>query len=48
MPNQNHLPLAPLLRRSAEENTLSGQYFDGFWSDVGTPERLQAISNKHN
>ncbi len=48
MPNQNHFPLAPLLRRSAEEQTLSGQYFDGFWNDVGTPERLMEISNWHN
>ena len=23
-------------------------YFDGYWNDVGTPERLQEINNQHN
>jgi N-acetyl-alpha-D-muramate 1-phosphate uridylyltransferase len=41
------LPLAPLLRQSAQENRLSGQYFKGFWSDIGTPERLAEV-NKSN
>lgn len=41
------LPLAPLLRQSAQENRLSGQYFTGFWSDIGTPERLAEV-NKTN
>ena len=31
MPNQHYSPLAPLLHRSAKDETLSGQYFDGFW-----------------
>jgi len=44
MPNQNHFPLAPLLHLSAKDKTLTGQYFNGFWNDVGTPERLQEIS----
>jgi len=48
MPRQNHFPLAPLLIQSAKDNTLGGQYFDGYWNDVGTPERLQEISNQHN
>ena len=38
------LPLAPLLRQSAQENRLSGQYFTGFWSDIGTPERLNEVN----
>ncbi len=37
-------PLAPLLRRSAKINRLSGQYFSGFWNDIGTPERLKLIN----
>lgn len=41
------LPLAPLLRQSAQENRLSGQYFKGFWCDIGTPERLAEV-NKSN
>ncbi|MFT5395699.1 MAG: MurNAc alpha-1-phosphate uridylyltransferase [Gammaproteobacteria bacterium] len=38
------LPLAPLLRQSAQENRLTGQYFKGFWSDIGTPERLEEVN----
>ena len=48
MPRKNHYPLAPLLKQSAKDNTLGGQYFDGYWNDVGTPERLQEINNQHN
>ena len=47
MPRKNHYPLAPLLKQSAKDNTLGGQYFDGYWKDIGTPERLQEINN-HN
>ncbi len=36
-------PLAPLLRRAAGEGRLSGLLHDGFWTDVGTPERLYAL-----
>lgn len=38
------LPLAPLLRQSAQENRLSGQSFTGFWRDIGTPERLNEVN----
>lgn len=38
------LPLAPLLRQSAQENRLSGQYFTGFWRDIGSPERLNEVN----
>ena len=48
MPNKNHFPLAPLLHQSAKDKTLSGQYFDGYWNDVGTPERLEKINNYLN
>ena len=48
MPRKNHYPLAPLLKQSAKDNNLGGQYFDGYWNDVGTPERLQEINNQHN
>ena len=34
MPRKNHYPLAPLLKQSAKDNTLGGQYFDGYWNDV--------------
>jgi len=36
-------PLAPLLRKAAGAGRLSGLLHDGFWTDVGTPERLYAL-----
>ncbi|MDP7041712.1 MAG: nucleotidyltransferase family protein, partial [Gammaproteobacteria bacterium] len=36
-------PLAPLLRKAADDNRLTGELFEGLWSDVGTPERLKEI-----
>lgn len=36
-------PLAPLLRGAAGEGRISGKLHDGFWTDVGTPERLYAL-----
>lgn len=38
-------PLAPLLRQAAACDQLSGERFDGLWSDVGTPERLAALES---
>ena len=37
-------PLKPLLDQAIAEGRLSGQYYGGVWSDVGTPERLAAIN----
>lgn len=36
-------PLAPLLRKAADENRVSGEHYQGMWLDIGTPERLQQI-----
>ena len=36
-------PLAPLLRQHMATDRISGEYFDGFWLDVGTPERYQLL-----
>ena len=36
-------PLAPLLRRAAEQGLVSGERHTGCWVDVGTPERLQQV-----
>jgi MurNAc alpha-1-phosphate uridylyltransferase len=33
-------PLAPVLRRVADQNALSAELYPGRWLDVGTPERL--------
>jgi len=37
------MPLRPLLNAAIEAETLGGEYFEGHWADVGTPERLQAL-----
>ena len=36
----NSSTLAPLLRDAIQRQQITGEYFDGFWSDIGTPERL--------
>jgi MurNAc alpha-1-phosphate uridylyltransferase len=36
-------PLAPLLREATESGRVGGQRFEGRWTDVGTPERLQQL-----
>lgn len=36
--------LAPLWRAAAERGRVSGELYDGLWSDVGTSERLAALS----
>ena len=37
--------LAPLLVDAMARGKVSGQYHDGFWADVGSPERLQALES---
>lgn len=39
-------PLAPMLRKLADESRLTGEYFAGQWSDVGTPARLQVLRDQ--
>lgn len=38
-------PLAPLLRKAADKKVLIAEIFNGDWFDVGTPERLQQVSD---
>ena len=38
--------LAPLLQSHATEGKISGEYFRGRWSDVGTPERLADLDRE--
>ncbi|MCH1929783.1 nucleotidyltransferase family protein [Shewanella sp. A25] len=38
--------LAPLLRAQMAQNRISGAMYHGYWCDVGTVERLQALENK--
>lgn len=42
------LPLAPIIRSNAEEGLVSGQLYDGLWTDVGTMERLQELEKNLN
>lgn len=37
--------IVPLLRRAANAGQLQGSKYDGFWADVGTPERLADINS---
>ncbi|GKT12674.1 MAG: N-acetyl-alpha-D-muramate 1-phosphate uridylyltransferase [Thiomicrorhabdus sp.] len=36
------IKLAPILRKAMQAQTVTGELFEGFWSDVGTYERLEA------
>lgn len=44
LPEAGAFPLAPLLRQSMSNNLASGEVFSGHWVDVGTPERLNEVS----
>lgn len=35
--------LAPLLRTAMDKQKVSGQFFQGDWRDIGTPERLKQL-----
>lgn len=46
MCEDGRFPLAPLLRHAAACGQLSGEHFDGPWSDVGTPQRLADLDHQ--
>jgi MurNAc alpha-1-phosphate uridylyltransferase len=37
-------PLAPLLRHAMQAGQVSGEYFQGRWLDIGTPQRLAELN----
>ncbi len=37
------LALAPVLRKAMEQQLVSGELYQGFWHDIGTPERLSEL-----
>lgn len=37
------LALGPLLKQAADEGRITGEYYSGYWLDVGTPERLNQL-----
>jgi N-acetyl-alpha-D-muramate 1-phosphate uridylyltransferase len=41
-----HFPLLPLWRESAARGELGGELYEGLWSDVGTPERLDQLERQ--
>ncbi|TNF91238.1 MAG: nucleotidyltransferase family protein [Gammaproteobacteria bacterium] len=40
--------LAPLLRAAAERGQVTGELYDGDWTDIGTAERLAALNRSNN
>jgi MurNAc alpha-1-phosphate uridylyltransferase len=38
--------LAPLLREAMAARRVAGEFFDGRWTDVGTPQRLQELDTE--
>ena len=41
--NSGVRPLRPVFKTAVEKRALRGIFFDGFWKDVGTPERLADV-----
>lgn len=39
------LKLRPLFNQAMLEGRISGEHYSGFWMDIGTPERLTALSD---
>jgi MurNAc alpha-1-phosphate uridylyltransferase len=37
--------LAPLLREAMRTRRVGGEFYPGFWTDIGTPERLKEIDH---
>jgi MurNAc alpha-1-phosphate uridylyltransferase len=37
-------PLGPMLRIEAQAGRVSGEHFRGYWTDVGTPDRLAYVN----
>jgi MurNAc alpha-1-phosphate uridylyltransferase len=40
------LPLAPIIRNKCENGLVSGQYYNGEWTDIGSIERLQELEKQ--
>jgi len=42
------VPLAPIIRNKCNDGLVSGQFYNGSWTDVGTLERLQELESQLN
>jgi MurNAc alpha-1-phosphate uridylyltransferase len=40
------LPLAPILRKKCDDNLVSGELYNGQWTDVGTIQRLDELEKQ--
>ncbi|GFO72675.1 N-acetyl-alpha-D-muramate 1-phosphate uridylyltransferase [Bathymodiolus japonicus methanotrophic gill symbiont] len=38
--------LAPLLKNAMQTQGISGEFYSGFWMDIGTPERLNMLNTR--
>ncbi|MCK5716676.1 MAG: nucleotidyltransferase family protein [Thiomargarita sp.] len=47
MCQKERFPLAPLLIKAMQNGQVSGEYYKGEWSDIGTPERLYSLERTH-
>ncbi|MBM37631.1 MAG: mannose-1-phosphate guanylyltransferase [Woeseia sp.] len=43
--NHGKFSMTPLLRKYASKGLIKGTIYKGFWADVGTPERLDALKS---
>ena len=44
--SQGKLPLYSLLKEALAANQLTGELYQGYWQDVGTPERLEQANTR--
>tara|TARA_B100001113_G_C21118276_1_gene626298 strand:- start:1116 stop:1784 length:669 start_codon:yes stop_codon:yes gene_type:complete len=44
--NEKAFPLEPILNEYASKNMISGEYFKGNWTDVGTQNRLKDVKDE--
>jgi MurNAc alpha-1-phosphate uridylyltransferase len=41
-----HFKLLPIYQRAMRDGTLSGEKYDGFWANIGTPEQLRDADDR--
>ncbi len=44
VPINSYAKLAPLINRGIKKNIITGELLNSFWTDVGTPERLNSLN----
>ncbi|MDD2760565.1 MAG: nucleotidyltransferase family protein [Methylomonas sp.] len=46
LPVGQPLKLRPLLNQAMRQGLVSGEYYSGFWLDIGTPQRLREVADR--